>query len=60
MTDTTTPTVPWPAGEFRTPEQEQAEHGAGVPSADLLSIEEINPLNAHLFADHRWHGHFER
>ena len=56
----TTETVNWPAGEFRSPEQEQAEHGAEVPAADQLSIEQINPLNAHLFAEHRWHDHFER
>lgn len=59
MSDTKTATG-WPDGEFRTPEQEQAEHGAEVPSADQLSIEQINPLNAHLFADHRWHDHFAR
>ncbi len=60
MSEATTETISWPAGEFRTPEQEQAENGADVPSADELSIEEINPLNAHLFNEHRWHDHFER
>ena len=59
MSDTTTD-ISWPDGEFRTPEQEQAENGASVPSADQLSIDQVNPLNAHLFADHRWHDHFER
>ena len=47
-------------GDVRTPEQEQALKGAGVPSADELSLEEINPLNAHLFREDRWQGHFER
>ncbi|MDX2380651.1 MAG: cytochrome P450 [Acidimicrobiia bacterium] len=68
MTDTTTGTtsdttadpLPWPAGEFRTPEQEQAEEGAGVPAAGDLDLEEINPLNPHLFKEHRWQDHFER
>ena len=50
---------PIPAG-FRTPEQEQAEHGADVPAADDLAIEDINPLNAHLFAGDRYHRYFER
>ena len=59
ISDTTTD-ISWPDGEFCTPEQEQAENGASVPSADQLSIEQVNPLNAHLFADHRWHDHFER
>ena len=59
MSDTKTD-IGWPDDEFRTPEQEQAEEGLGVPAADQLSIEQINPLNAHLFAEHRWHDHFER
>jgi cytochrome P450 len=46
--------------EFRNPEQEQAEKGRGVPAAAELSIDEINPLNAHLFLEHRWHDHFKR
>jgi len=45
---------------FRTPEQEQAEHGAEVPDAHELALEDINPLNAHLFAGDRYHSHFER
>jgi cytochrome P450 len=52
--------LPWPPADFRTPEQEMAEKGAGVPAAAELSLEEINPLNAHLFAEDRWHDHFER
>ena len=57
MSDTTG-TIP--LSEFRTPEQEQAEHGASVPDADELALHEINPINAHLFQQHRWHGHFAR
>jgi cytochrome P450 len=48
------------AAEFRTPEQEQAEKGADVAPADQLPLEEINPLNAHLFSQNRWQGYFER
>jgi cytochrome P450 len=67
MTDTSTNTStdskyevpPIPEG-FRTPEQEQAESGANVPPADELAIGDINPLNAHLFADDRYHSYFER
>ena len=39
---------------------EMAEKGAGVPAAADLSIEEINPLNAHLFKENRWQDHFAR
>ncbi len=46
--------------DFWNPEQEQAEAGKNVPPADELALEEINPLNAHLFRDHSWQGHFER
>ncbi len=45
---------------FRTPEQEQAEKGAGVPAAGELALEDINPLNAHLFKENRWQDHFAR
>ena len=43
-----------------TPEMEMARKGRGVPSAAELSIEEINPLNAHLFKEDRWQDHFAR
>lgn len=46
--------------EFRTPEQEQAAKGRGVAPADELALDHINPLNAHLFREHRWHRYFER
>ncbi len=45
---------------YRNPEQEQAEKGRGVPEAADLSLDEINVLNAHLFAEHRWQDHFAR
>ena len=44
----------------RTPEQEAAEKGADVPAASELSIDAIDPYNAHLFRDDRWHDHFAR
>ncbi|XOV87792.1 MAG: cytochrome P450 [Pseudomonadota bacterium] len=46
--------------EYTTPEQEQAMKGANVPEAHELPIEEINPLNAHLFSENRWEAFFER
>ena len=46
--------------DFRTPEQEMAELGAEVAPAADLAIEDVNPLNAHLFRDHRWHDYFAR
>jgi len=36
------------------------EKGAGVAPAAELALEDINPLNAHLFREHRWHDYFER
>ncbi|MCP3855380.1 MAG: cytochrome P450 [Actinomycetia bacterium] len=60
MSDTTNPDQGWPAGEYRSPEQEMAEQGAGVPAAADLLIDEINPLNAHLFHENRWQDHFAR
>jgi cytochrome P450 len=63
MTDTDTSTdtgIQWPPAGFRSPEQEQAEKGADVAPADELAIEDINPLNAHLFAGDRYHRYFER
>ena len=51
---------PRPPAGFRTPEQEQAERGADVPAASELALEDINPLNAHLYAEDRWHDHHAR
>lgn len=45
---------------YRTPEQEQALKGAGTPDPYDMLLEDINPLNAHLFADNRWRPVFER
>ena len=50
---------PLPAS-YRTPEQEQAAKGRGVAPADQLALEDLNPLNAHLFRENRWQGVFER
>ncbi|MEM8747289.1 MAG: cytochrome P450, partial [Actinomycetota bacterium] len=51
---------PRPTAGFRSPEQEQAELGAEVPDADQLPIEQINPVNSHLYAEDRWHEHHAR
>ena len=45
---------------YRTPEQEQAAKGANTPDPYDMALEDINPLNAHLFADNRWQSVFER
>lgn len=46
--------------EYKTPEQEQAAKGANTPDPYDMAIEDINPLNAHLFCDNRWQEVFER
>lgn len=60
MTDTTAESASAEAFRVRGPEQEMAERGANVPAAADLSIDEINPLNAHLFRENRWQDHFAR
>ena len=45
---------------YRTPEQEQAYKGANPPRAYDVPVEELNPLNAHLFEENRWQEVFER
>ncbi len=45
---------------YKTPEQEQAAKGANTPDPYAMALEDINPLNAHLFADNRWQSVFER
>ena len=60
MSETATIQSSPPDSGFRTPEREQAVRGAGVAPAEELALEDINPLNAHLFRENRWHGHFER
>lgn len=45
---------------YQTPEQEQAAKGANTPGAYDMPIEDLNPLNAHLFAQNRWAEVFER
>ncbi|MGK0484652.1 MAG: cytochrome P450 [Myxococcota bacterium] len=60
MSESTTEPLQPTTAEFRTPEMEQAKAGRGVPEAHELALEDINPLNANLFSEHRWHGHFER
>lgn len=60
MSETATEALQPGSAEFRTPEQEQAEAGRAVAAADELALEDINPLNANLFAENRWQGYFER
>ncbi len=43
-----------------TPEMEMAEKGRNAPGAYDLPIEEVNPLNAHLFLEDRWQEYFAR
>jgi len=57
MSTTSTDSLP---ENYLTPETEMVMKGADVAPADQLSIEEINPLNAHLFREHRWHDYFAR
>ncbi len=45
---------------IRTPEMEMAERGAGVAAAADLALEDINPVNPHLFKEDRWQEHFAR
>lgn len=59
-TETTNDQTTWVSNTFRTPEMEMAEKGAGVGAADELSIDEINPYNAHLFHEDRWQEQFAR
>ena len=46
--------------DIRTPEMEMAEIGADVPSANELTIDQINPHNPYLFLEDRWQDHFAR
>ena len=59
MSDTTEK-PPWMSDDYRTPEMEMAEKGAGVPVAADLDLDQINPPNPHLFAENRWQDHFAR
>ncbi|MDH3641867.1 MAG: cytochrome P450, partial [Gammaproteobacteria bacterium] len=45
---------------YRTPEQEQAAKGASIPDANDIQLQDINPVNAHLFKDNRWQAYFQR
>ena len=63
MTDTRatrSQSLPEPDPDFRTPDQEMAEAGRDVPDAAEMLISQINPVNPHLYAQDRWHGHFAR
>ncbi len=61
MSDTTIDRETWLArAPARSPEMEQAIFGGDVGEADQMALEDINPLNPHLFREHRWHEHFAR
>ncbi len=49
-----------PVRTFLSPDQEQAANGGHGPGAYDLPLEEINPLNPHLFKENRWQEHFTR
>lgn len=60
MTDTTDQRNSIFDPTIRTPEMEMAEIGAGAPRAADLTIDEINPLNPHLFREDRYQEYFAR
>ena len=61
MTDTQIDRETWLARKpVRSPEMEQAIFGGDVGDAADLPLDEINPLNPHLFREHRWQDHFAR
>jgi len=60
MSENATDAEQRPAEGFRTPEQEQAAKGVNVPDASEIALEDINPVNAHLFKDNRWQEFFAR
>ena len=60
MSETATGQDAQPAAAPRTPEQEQAAAGANIPGAYEMPLEDINPINAHLYKDHTWPAYFER
>ncbi|MEO1055529.1 MAG: hypothetical protein AAFY28_01295, partial [Actinomycetota bacterium] len=64
MSTDSTPSAP-AQGNFldfigHSPDEEMAVRGADVPAAGDLELADLNPLNPHLFAEHRWHEHFAR
>jgi cytochrome P450 len=60
MSESVTEQEATPEPEFRTPEQEQAAAGEGVAGAYEMPLEDINPVNAHIFKDNTWQSYFER
>jgi len=61
MTGTMTDREAWLSrAPVRNPEMEQAIFSGDVGEAADLALDEINPLNPHLFREHRWHEHFAR
>ncbi len=61
MTETPIDRETWLARRpVRSPDMEQAIFGGDVGEAADLPLADINPLNPHLFREHRWHDHFDR
>ena len=60
MSESTTEQGVQPGDTFRTPEQEQAAKGANVSGAYDMPLDDINPVNAHLFKENRWQEVFDR
>ncbi len=61
MPDTQIDRETWLARKpVRSPEMEQAIFGGDVGEAADLTLDEINPMNPHLFREHRWSEHFAR
>ena len=61
MGDTKTDRQAWLAAKpYRNPDAEQAVFAGDVPAAGDMALDELNPLNPHLFHDDRWHDHFAR
>ena len=60
MTDEASTPVEFLDGDLISPEMEMARLGAGVGSAADLAIEDVNPVNPHLFKNDSWHDHFAR
>ncbi len=61
MSDTTLDRDEWLSEKpVRSPEVEQALFAGDVGEASDLALDEINPLNPHLFREDRWHDHFAR
>ncbi len=60
VSQTTATTDEAAPAEIRTPEKEQADKGDFVPGAYDIPLEDINPVNAHIYSQNKWREYFER